>query len=108
MPTIGSAPLLDGAAPGAAVPVAGVDSAAVVAAAADPARRLAAEGSRCWAQTVEAVRAAPRIAVVSAFDVRRKPRLLAFLGLALADGPGRASRRKIGHGARCDAMRPLP
>jgi len=36
----------------------------------------------CWANTVEAVKTAPRTAVVNADVVGRKPRLLALLGLA--------------------------
>ena len=41
------------------------------------------EGVGCWALTNEAVKTAPRIAVVNAVVGRRKPRLLAFVGLAL-------------------------
>src|SRR5262245_37763027 len=57
------------------------------------ARRADADGRNCWAQTgiptAEAVMAAPAIVVVNALVVRRKPRLLAFLGLALRVGPVR-------------------
>ena len=38
------------------------------------------EDGNCWAETIEAVKTAPRTAVVNAEVVRRKPRLLAFLG----------------------------
>jgi hypothetical protein len=62
---------------GEADPVAGIDPAAAEFPCGAP------SGERnCWANTVEAVKTAPRTAVVNADVVGRKPRLLAFLGLA--------------------------
>src|SRR3954452_20503461 len=90
MPKLGSAWEPAGGAGAVAESGAGADSDADADAAALP-RRLLAEGRNCWAETVEAKMMAPRIVVVNAEDVRRKPRLLAFLGLALPDG---SSRRK--------------
>ena len=49
-------------------------------------RRGLSDGWNCCAEIVEDVRTAPRIVVVNAEVVRRKPRLLAFPGLALPDG----------------------
>ena len=58
-------------------PVAGVDPAAAEFPCCAP------SGARnCWANTVEAVTTAPKTAVVNTDVVGRKPRLLAFLGLA--------------------------
>jgi hypothetical protein len=50
------------------------------------ARPLSAVGGFCWAQTgittaAEAASAAPAIVLVNAVGLRRKPRLLALLGL---------------------------
>ena len=90
MPKVGSAFEPAGGAGAGAVSGAGVDSDADADAAALP-RRLLTEGRNCCAETVEAKMMAPRIVVVNAEDVRRKPRLLAFLGLAL---PERSGRRK--------------
>jgi hypothetical protein len=75
MPITGSFVELN--APG--VPVLGDPAAGVVsdAGAAESLRRVLADGRNCWAETVEAAKAAPRIAVVNAGDVRRTPRLLA-------------------------------
>src|SRR4051812_38786608 len=42
----------------------------------------------CWAMSVEAVMAVPRIAVVKAEDGRRKPRLLAGWGGSAGDSAG--------------------
>src|SRR6516165_5105191 len=94
MPKVGSAFEPAGGAGAGAVSGAGVDSDADADAAALP-RRLLAEGRNCCAETVEAVMTAPRIVVVNAEDVRRKPRLLAFLGLALPDGSSRRETSSI-------------
>ena len=88
MPKIGSA-FDPGASAGedeGAEPAGGVDSDVV---AAEPPRRALADGKNCWAETVEAAIAAPRIIVADAEVVRRTPRLLAYLGLALPAGPAR-------------------
>jgi len=57
--------------------------------AAESPRRALADGRICWAETAEAASAAPKIVVVNAEVVRRKPRLLALLRIALPDGSTR-------------------